>query len=77
METCPVEMSSNQNTQPFHRRGNAHFDFFESLDTLLAEQDSLNAELHSIVEQNGTDLSEEVLVWRAFTSEAVQGQLPD
>jgi hypothetical protein len=43
----------------FVPNGRRHFEFFESLDALLVEQDEANAELHKIVEQNGTDLTEE------------------
>lgn len=54
---------TNANFVPNGRR---HFEFFQDLDATLLEQEAANAELHAIVEQNGTEATEEDLVWEAF-----------
>lgn len=57
---------TNSNLVPI---GYRHFEFFESLDDLLLQQEADNARLHEEVEKNWLDdplADEAILAWEAF-----------
>ena len=52
----------------FNVSRNRHVAFFETLDIdkILAQEDEIIDDIHTTVEQNGVEVSEEELLWEHF-----------